>query len=271
MKVLSKSRAGRLGRLAVLALCLIAAPGFPAQRAAAAADDMIPLVILVAASLHAAIEPLSESYTEMAGQKIEATYGASVALAQQISNGFPADLIISADQELMDTLAEHKLIKPETRRILAANRLVMVAPRTVQLDVTLERGFSLIRALDGGRLAIANPSLDPAGKYAKAALEWLGVWPQATGRLMQADSVKLALMMVSREEARLGIVFATDALTKGNVHVVDYFPPESYPPILYPVAVIATSENARAPAFLNFLLLDFAQKRFARQGFLPPP
>ena len=87
----------------------------------------------------------------------------------------------------------------------------------------------------------------PAGKYGKAALEKLGVWDGVKDKIAQAENVRAALQLVSRGEAPLGIVYATDAKADPNVKVLDVFPEGTHPPILYPAAEIAASTNADAP------------------------
>ena len=76
----------------------------------------------------------------------------------------------------------------------------------------------------------------PVGRYAQAALEWMGQWQALAPRLARADNVRAALLLVERGEAPLGIVYATDAAASRGVRVVGTFPAESHPPITYPFA-----------------------------------
>ena len=107
----------------------------------------------------------------------------------------------------------------------------------------------------------------PAGKYGKTALESLGLWKEASGRLAEAENVRAALTFVSRGEAPLGIVYETDARAEPNVRVVARFPETSHPPIVYPAAVIAASKNPDAGAFLDALRSRSSAEIFAREGF----
>jgi len=108
----------------------------------------------------------------------------------------------------------------------------------------------------------------PAGKYGKAALEHLGAWDGVSDKVVQADNVRAALAFVANGEAPLGIVYATDAAAEPKVKIVATFPDDSHPPILYPVALTASSENADAAAFLDFLKSDEAKPAFEKQGFV---
>jgi molybdate transport system substrate-binding protein len=107
----------------------------------------------------------------------------------------------------------------------------------------------------------------PAGKYGKAALEKLGVWESVKDRVAQAENVRAALLLVSRGEAPLGIVYKTDVAADPQVRIVDSFPDDSHPPIVYPVAVIAASANPDAASYLAYLRSPAAAALFEKQGF----
>jgi molybdate transport system substrate-binding protein len=106
----------------------------------------------------------------------------------------------------------------------------------------------------------------PAGKYAKAALEKLGVWPQVARRIAATENVRAALALVARGEAPLGIVYRSDAAAEPAVVVVGVFPADSHPPIVYPVAAVKGAKP-EAQAFLAFLAGAKARAIFERHGF----
>ncbi len=114
---------------------------------------------------------------------------------------------------------------------------------------------------------MANVDSVPAGKYGKAALTALHVWDKVAGRIVQADNVRAALAFVARGEAPAGIVYATDAAAEPAVKVIATFPAASHPPIVYPVALTATSASPDARAFLDFLSTDTAKAVFRADGF----
>jgi len=121
--------------------------------------------------------------------------------------------------------------------------------------------------LAGGRLASGDPASVPAGRYAQRALTWLGVWQVAEPKLARADNVRIAMSYVERGEAPLGIVYATDAVISKGVQVVGEFPPESHPPISYPLAIVARRGNDATRSFHAFLLGGEAAVVFQRFGF----
>ncbi|PPD14689.1 MAG: molybdate ABC transporter substrate-binding protein [Methylobacterium sp.] len=254
-------------RRSALALSLAAFAGFAFP---AGAQSPGP-VIFAAASLKTALDEIATLWTRETGQPApRLSYAGSNALARQIEQGAPADLFLSADLDWMDALAAKALIRPETRVNLLANRIAIVAPADSKAALTLQSGADLAGALAGGRLATANVDSVPAGKYAKAAFEKLGLWAGVKDRLAQAENVRAALLLVARGEAPLGVVYTTDAAAEPKVRIVATFPEDSHPPILYPVALLKDSTHPLAPRFLDFLKGPAARAVFERNGFSLP-
>jgi molybdate transport system substrate-binding protein len=249
-----------------LALLLAAALAWTAgvQSAAAQGKDV---VVFAAASLKNALDDIAGQWQRATGKKAVISYAASNTLIKQIEQGAPADIFISADLDWMAYGQQKNLIKPDSRFNLLGNRLVLIAPKDSTVNANIQRGFELAALLKGGRLAMGNVDAVPAGKYGKAALEKLGVWDSVKDKIAQAESVRAALLFVSRGEAPLGIVYQTDAVADPNVKIVGTFPEDTHPPIIYPVALTKESTNADAQALLNYLRSPPARAAFERQGF----
>jgi molybdate transport system substrate-binding protein len=195
------------------------------------------------------------------------SYAASNVLAKQIEAGAPADIFFSADRDWMDYADSKNLIVRQSRINLLGNALVLVAPKDALMEVSLRKGVDLAALLGAGRIAMGNVDAVPAGKYGKAALEFLGAWEGTKSKVAQADNVRAALLLVSRGEAPLGIVYKTDAVSDPNVRIVATFPAESYPPIVYPVALTKASAHPDAASFLSFVRSGSAKASFEKQGF----
>ena len=228
------------------------------------------LLVLAAASMTDALQDLGVAYTQATGIDVRFSFAASSALARQIESGAPADLYLSADQDWMDYLQGRGLIESASRRNIAGNRLVLVAAAGSSLQLAIAPGFKLAEALGGQRLAIADPSAVPAGKYAQASLTSLGVWSTVEGHLVRAENVRAALAFVARGEVSLGIVYATDARVDPKVRIVDYFPDASHPPIRYPLA-LTTTARPEATGFLQYVAGAPGQAVFRKYGFTPVP
>jgi len=229
-----------------------------------------PLTVFAAASLSNAFEDVGKAWAAAGNTPVRFSFAASSALAKQIEQGAPAALFASADEQWMDYLVERKRVVQETRRTLARNRLVLVAPADRPASIELVPGADLAGFLAGGRLTTGDPAHVPVGRYAQAALTWLGVWDAVGPRLVRADSVRVALSYVERGEAAAGVVYSTDAAVAPKVRIAGTFPSRSHPPITYPVAVIAGPEEARARAFLAFLGSPESRTIMKRHGFGDP-
>lgn len=252
-------RSRRLWRMGLARFLLAGVLAFVAHSVAAQ-----PLTIFAAASLKNALDEAAEAWN---GPRIRASYAASSALARQLERGAPADLFLSADTLWMEWAEARRLVRAETRRDLLGNSLVLIAPAGAKPTLALRPGMDLAGALGDGRLAIADPDAVPAGRYAKAALQSLGVWNEVRDRLARAENVRAALAFVARGEAPLGIVYASDAVADSTVEIAAAFPGSLHPPIVYPVAVTTASRRPEAASFVDFLASERARAIFERHGF----
>jgi molybdate transport system substrate-binding protein len=225
------------------------------------------LVVFAAASLKDALDEVNAAYRRDKGQETTTSYAASSTLAKQIEAAAPADIFISADLDWMDYLAKKNLIKAETRANLLGNQLVLIVPSNSPIKLGIAPNFSLAQALGNGRLAIADPNGVPAGKYGKASLQALGVWSAVADKLAPTENVRAALLLVSRGEAPLGIVYRTDAVADKGVKILGTFPDDTHPPIIYPIAAVANSTNSGDANYIAYLRAPAAGAVFEKHGF----
>jgi molybdate transport system substrate-binding protein len=252
--------AARIGRAARILLAALLA----AASTLAAAEDRV--LVFAAASLKNALDEVAAH----APVKAVASYASSSALARQIVAGAPAEVFISANVEWMDYVEKAKRLLPGTRIDLLGNRLVLVAPAASRVQATPAPGFPLARLLGAdGRLAIGQPDHVPAGQYARAALQSLGVWESVKDRLAPAENVRAALALVARGETPLGIVYATDAADEPGVRVLGAFSAGSHPPIVYPAALTTAAKGEAARRLLEYLGSPAARRLFEKHGFAP--
>jgi molybdate transport system substrate-binding protein len=225
------------------------------------------VTVFAAASMKNALDDIDAAYTARTGVKVTVSYAASSALAKQIEQGAPADVFISADTDWMDYAISKKNINESTRVNLLGNTIVLIAPKDSKVDnVAIGAGFDLARLAGDGRIATGDVKSVPVGKYAKAALEKLGSWQAAEARFAMADSVRAALTLVARNEAALGIVYASDAKVEPGVKIVGTFPADSHPAIIYPVAATTTAKPATSD-YLAFLRSTAAKTILEKYGF----
>ena len=251
-------------RLLFAAVLLAAASLFLTPPPARAVE---PVTVFAAASLRNALDEVIADWKAKTAKTVRVSYAGSSALAKQIEQGAPADIFISANIDWMDHLQKAGLMKSETRGDLLGNSIVLISPKAEARPVEIRPGFPLAEMLDDRRLAMADTSAVPAGKYGKAALLSLGVWNAVEGKVAQAENVRAALALVSRGEVPYGIVYATDAAADPHVAIVGRFPADSHPPIIYPAAILAESKNPDAAAFLTHVKSPKMKSVFEKHGF----
>ena len=225
------------------------------------------ITVFAAASLKEALDSVAGAFQRKSPDRVVISYAGSNVLARQIENGAPAALFISADTEWIDYVEKRRVTVPNSRRELLGNELVLIAPAASRVSLGLVPGVALGTALQGKRLAIANPEAVPAGKYARLSLMALGAWSAIEKQLAPVDNVRAALLLVARGEAPLGVVYRTDALAEPRVRIVDTFPPRTHPPIVYPMVRVKRGDSPAAAAFAEYLVSPEALGQFERYGF----
>ncbi|MFC2969144.1 molybdate ABC transporter substrate-binding protein [Acidimangrovimonas pyrenivorans] len=256
----------RFLRGAVLAPALFSAV-LAAPLPAAAAD----VVVFAAASMKNALDDFAARWQAETGDKVTVSYAGSGKLAQQILQGAPADVYVSANVGWMDEVEKAGLIARDGRKDILGNSLVLIAHGATTEPVDIHSGFDLADRLGDHKLAMALVNSVPAGKYGKAALTSLGIWGAVEPKVAQADNVRAALALVSTGEAPYGIVYSTDAEADKGVSVAGTFPADSHPPIIYPAALLKDAADPADRAFYDALSSDMAAKVFKTYGFTVLP
>lgn len=226
------------------------------------------VILFAAASTTQVMKEITQSRNATENAKIRLVYGSSGTLARQIGNGAPADIFFSANPKWVDYLIDGGHARKPSRQTVFRNRIVLIAPainNTPQpFNPTSHLGTSLG---PNGRLAIGDPQHVPAGLYARQALSGLGLWGQFVHRTVRTQNVRLALALVQRREAPLGVVYYTDALQAGQVRIVMTFNGALHDPIRYD-AIATKTDNPGAAALMAYLASDAAKKIYRKYGFL---
>jgi len=256
----------------VLGLLLAGAflgPARAEQPAAATTAGADTVTTFAAASLTNAFEDIGKAYEAKGKPKVKFSFAASSALAKQMEAGAPANIFASADLKWMDYTDAKGLTMKDTRVVPIGNSLVLVAPADKAKPVTISKGMD-IEALLGpnGRIATGLTDSVPAGIYAKTAFTKLGVWDKVQPRIVGAESVRAALVLVERGEVPYGVVYATDAAIAKNVKVVATFPADSHPPVEYPLALVNGHATPAAKEFFAFLIGPEAKEIYKKYGFV---
>ena len=241
--------------VAVAVVCVLGACSGGSERS--------EILVLAAASLADVMEEVEGEFERDGNGEVSFSYGGSQSLARQIIGGAPADVFVSAGGSPMDELRQEGLISGEPAELFG-NALVVA---TRSLDVSPESLAELV-GQGGVRIAMADPELAPAGRYARQALASVGLWEPSSGSLVFAPDVRAALAYVQSGNVDAAIVYRTDAAAVQGVHALDIVPVGSHARIVYPAAVVGQSSNqVLAARFVEFLLAPEAQAIFRRHGF----
>lgn len=233
------------------------------------AADPVELTISAAASLTESLDELKTLYAAEAPHvTLTFNYGASGTLQQQIENGAPADLFLSAGKKQMDALVEKGLVDSSTAKNLLLNELVLVVPQDSAISISSIEDLSKDEVK---KLAVGTPESVPAGSYAKASLTYFKLWDSLEPKLVLTKDVKQVLSYVETGNTEAGFVYKTDALTSDKVKIVLTADPASHDPIEYPMGIIsATKQPDAAKAFYDYLQTEEALDVFVKYGFALP-
>lgn len=222
--------------------------------------------LYAAASLTDAVTELARTFETETGHKVVFNFGGSNDLARQIKAGAPADLFFSADAAQMDGLQAAGLARAEDRIDVLSNVLAVVTPAASTVRIGAPSDLLGLR-----RIALADPEAVPAGVYARAWLQSLGLWDRLKHKVVPTLNVRAALAAVEAEDADAGIVYRTDAAVSKRVKVAFEVPREQGPAIVYPLAPIAASKKPATAALVRHLTSEPARAVYRRFGFVVLP
>ncbi|NDJ22233.1 molybdate ABC transporter substrate-binding protein [Nostoc sp. B(2019)] len=230
------------------------------------AQSNTSILVSAAASMKDALEEIKPVYQQSKPNvNISYNFGASGALQQQIEQGAPVDIFISAAKKQMDALEEKGLLVAGTRANLANNRLVLIVPNDV-IGIT---SFYNLTDTKINKIAIGEPRSVPAGQYAEQVLKKLGIFEKVKPKFIFVNNVRQVLAAVESGNAQAGLVYATDATISNKVKVVIAADDKYHSPIVYPMAVLKSSKNVdAAKEFVQFLSSSQAKIVLKKYGFI---
>jgi molybdate transport system substrate-binding protein len=247
-------------RLLMLLLALLAAP----VRAEAPA-------IAAAASLRYALDEAIAAFAKATGASVRPVYGASGNLVQQIRNGAPFELFLSADEAHVLALAKDGLT-PDQGRAYAVGRLVLIAAPTSKLAVDPKLAGLRKGLKDGSvaKIAIANPEVAPYGMRSREALEKAGLWAAVKPKLVFGENIGQTFQFATTGGAdggfvSLSLVKAPDFKGRWALIAEDWHQP------LVQRMVLLKGAGPEAKRFHDWLLSPAGQAVLKRHGYAPPP
>ncbi|MGK7935868.1 MAG: molybdate ABC transporter substrate-binding protein [Xenococcaceae cyanobacterium] len=230
-------------------------------------NSSINLTVSAAASLKdvmAEIQPIYEQ--QKTNVSLTLNLASSGSLRQQIEQGAPVDLFISASASHINMLQEKGLIIDENRRDLLKNQMVLIVPQENTASVNT---FEDLTKEAISTISIGEPQSVPAGKYGKEVLTSLGIYEAVEPKIVFAKNVRQIVNYVATGNVDAGIVYQTDTNASQEVKIVANAPEKSHTPVVYPIAIIKDSKNIEAAQQLKeFMFTPEAKAVFEKYGFI---
>lgn len=223
------------------------------------------ILVLAAASLTDVLNELAASYKETTGVTVTFSFASSGALQTQIESGSPADIFFSAAQRQMNALEEKDLIETDTRKNLVENKVVLITPVNSALNI---KSFNDMANPNVQKIGLGEPKSVPVGQYSEEILSNLSILDIVKPKAVYGSDVRNVLSWVETGEIDCGIVYETDAKIANNINIVTQAPEGSHRKVIYPIAVIKSSQNKEeAQKFIDYISTDSSMEVFNKYGF----
>ena len=263
----------------------IASAAAPAETAAPeteSAAEPVELIVFAAASMTETLTVLASQYmADHPEVTVVFNFDSSGTLKTQIQEGAQCDIFISAGQKQMNQL--DITAKPEvntegldfvlegSRFNILENKVALAVPEGNPAGI--ESYDDLIAKLKAGKVILAMGNSDvPVGPYTQKILAFYGLAEEtlaAAGSVTYGSNVKEVTTQVSEAAVDCGVIYQTDAFSAG-LTVVDTATAEMCGQVIYPAAIVKTSQNVEAAqAFFDYLVSDAGDAVFEAVGFTP--
>jgi len=228
--------------------------------------EKVDLMVSAAISLTDALEEIKAVYEDDHHVELTFNLGGSGSLAQQIRQGAPVDVFISANEEWMDSLEDEEYIVETTRKDITGNKVVLIAGKDSEINYD---SVNQIKAEDVEQIAIGNPESTPVGTYTSQILQNLKLWDELESKFVLAKDVRQVLTYVETGNVDIGFVYESDALTSNRIKILATADQNTYDPVIYPATVLKNTQYTKeATDFVSFLSTDQAQQIFKKYGFI---
>ena len=229
------------------------------------APGTVELVVGAAMSLRDVTVDLATAYQATnPNVRLTFTYASSGVLHNQIMEGAPIDVFMSAAVLQMRTLEDRGFIHGQSRN-LVTNRVALIVPSGSTSGI---RGFADVTDDSIRLVGVGDPVAMPIGTFAYNIFTALGIAEEVYQKAVLANEVRQLLTWVEMGEVDAGVVFMTDAITTDRVRVVELADPALHTPSINPVGVVSDRPHIQeATSFVDFLFTNEARAIFERHGF----
>ena len=229
----------------------------------------VDLSVAAAADLSSPLKQLAANYEQKAGVRLKLSFGSSGMLTQELQNGAPFDVFLSADMDYPRQLVAAGLAEGDSLTLYARGKLVLWTPSDSHLDLQ-HQGMNVLLDPSVKKIAIANPQHAPYGHAAMAALKHSGLYDRVQDRLVMGENVAQAAQFVESGNAQVGFVALAHARALGMSGKGKYWevPAEEYPSLEQGAVILIRSQHKQEAAdFLRYLGSTEASELLRKYGF----
>src|SRR6266496_3015195 len=229
------------------------------------------LTLAAAADLRPALDEIAAKFKADSGITLRVSYGSSGNFYQQIQNGAPFDIFLSADVDYPKKLETAGLVVPSSYYEFARGSIVVIVPANSKVD--MKAGLRALLDPTVKKIAIADPAHAPYGQAAVAALKSQGLYDQVAPKLVTGENISQAASFVLSGAADAGIVAKSLAMAPSAASQVRFVevPRGDYPPMMQAMVVLKSSkEQPAAERFESYVRSPEAGKVLQQYGFEIP-
>ncbi len=229
------------------------------------------ITVAAAADLGPVLSKITDAYRRDSGRTVRISLGSSGNLTEQIRNGAPFDVFLSADEDYPKQLIDAGFAERDSLYRYAVGKLVMWVPASSKLD--LNHGIEVLLDRSVKKVAIANPQHAPYGRAAVAALKHFGLYDKVESRLVLGENVSQAAQFVESGNAQAGLIALSHALEPGFKNKGRYWivPDGAYPPLDQGAVIVTRSQHKQEAAeFITYLKAQKARLLLQQYGFSVP-
>lgn len=224
--------------------------------------------VAAASDLKFALEEIAANYKVDKGQEVRLVFGSSGVLWQQVKNGAPFGLLMSADEAYIDDLYKNGLTV-DKGSLYAIGRIVLLQKKGNSIKLVTDKD-GLIKAItEAKKIAIANPEHAPYGRAGKEFLNSIGVWDLAQPKLVFGENISQATMFALTGSADFAISALSLAISPQVQSTYVLIPDHLHKPLKQKMALIKNSASS-AKDFYQYLQEPKSRQIMTRYGFSAP-
>jgi molybdate transport system substrate-binding protein len=226
--------------------------------------------VAAASDLKFALEEIAANYKTDKGRDLKMVFGSSGVLWQQIKNGAPFAMFLSADEAYIDDLQKNGSTI-DGGSLYAIGRIVLLGKKNSPIKLSPDKD-SLMKSIQAAKkIAIANPDHAPYGRAAKEFLMSMGVWELIESKLVFGENISQATIFAltgSADFAISALSLATAPAIKAQATYV-LIPDQLHKPLRQKMVLIKNHAPS-ATDFYQYLQEPKSKQIMTRYGFLVP-